>query len=371
MLPSPEKRPDEAFFDADWWPGRTGVVPPATALADGRSKQGSLPLPDTRFYQIVGIGQETLVGTTKQADRLVYEYSNDGDGTVPRDLAECDPVTDRYYVDASHGGLCNKLSVIRAVRDLIENGQTTRLSQDLPDLRAETGDDRTFVRDEAEAMEMAKRDLPHRSDPNQITEARLLAGFASTDADMDDADDFASGADDGEPIPTGVGSAAAVAPNAAADKTYTFMMSRRRRRRLDVGLMKGDLLDVPAECYVLGIFEGVTSLGGAAGVVDEALEGALSGLIEDRQITGRAGEVTILPTPRYVLRTSMVAVVGLGPAGAPENVGAAIRLGWRNLTRTLCIANVSTVATVLMGSTAEMREDRIFDAIFEGLFESL
>jgi len=161
------------------------------------------------------------------------------------------------------------------------------------------------------------------------------------------------------------------APDAFGPKTYSFVMSRSERRRLNVGLLLGNLLDVPADVYVLGVFEGITALGGAAGIVDQALDGAIGSLLEDRQITGRAGEVIMLPVPRYVLRTSMVAVIGLGPPGDAEDIRAAIRLAWRNLLRRLCIADVASVATILMGANSGLDEREIVNVLFEGIVESL
>ena len=160
-------------------------------------------------------------------------------------------------------------------------------------------------------------------------------------------------------------------PGALQKRSFSYFMSEESRRRLVVGLGCGNILDVAADAYVLGVFEGVNSLGGAAGVVDLALDGALRKMIEDNQITGRRGEVTFLPVPRYVLRTSHIVVVGLGALGVPEEIERAVNLAGRNLMRMLSIANVTSVATVLWGASSGLHPLKTFDALFTGLFESL
>ena len=73
-----------------------------------------------------------MVGAQGGADGFVFEMKRDGDGTVPRDLAETDGIT-RYYTRGSHGGLCNRGDVIAATVDLIGTGMTRALS-DQPSL---------------------------------------------------------------------------------------------------------------------------------------------------------------------------------------------------------------------------------------------
>lgn len=77
----------------------------------------------------------------------------------------------------------------------------------------------------------------------------------------------------------------------------------------------GSLVEVEADCAVVGVYQGMmeSPLPGAAGQVDEALDGQISALIEDGEIRGKLGEITIIHTlgrisPRRVM------VVGGGPA---------------------------------------------------------
>ncbi len=77
----------------------------------------------------------------------------------------------------------------------------------------------------------------------------------------------------------------------------------------------GSLIEVEADCAVVGVYQGMmeSPLPGAAGQVDEALDGQISALIEDGEIRGKLGEITIIHTlgrisPRRVM------VVGGGQA---------------------------------------------------------
>ncbi|HXH20613.1 MAG TPA: leucyl aminopeptidase [Dehalococcoidia bacterium] len=82
---------------------------------------------------------------------------------------------------------------------------------------------------------------------------------------------------------------------------------------MNVTVRQGDISSFQADAIVVNLFEGVTSPGGATGAVDRAMGGAISSLIAQGDIRGKAGEITLLhtfgklPSPRVV-------VAGLGKA---------------------------------------------------------
>ncbi len=77
----------------------------------------------------------------------------------------------------------------------------------------------------------------------------------------------------------------------------------------------GSLIDVEADCTVVGVYQGMmeSPLPGAAGQVDEALDGQISALIEDGEIRGKPGEITIIHTAGRIT-PRRVMVVGGGKA---------------------------------------------------------
>ena len=78
-------------------------------------------------------------------------------------------------------------------------------------------------------------------------------------------------------------------------------------------VVAGDIGVRETDAIVVNLFEGIARPGGATGAVDSALDGAISGLIGDGEITGKRGEVTIIHTLGK-LAPSRVVVAGLGKA---------------------------------------------------------
>ena len=74
-----------------------------------------------------------------------------------------------------------------------------------------------------------------------------------------------------------------------------------------------DIIAAGTPALVVNLFRGVTAPGGATGVVDAALGGEISGLISEGEITGKAGEITLLHT-RGRIGPDRVVVAGLGKA---------------------------------------------------------
>ncbi len=69
--------------------------------------------------------------------------------------------------------------------------------------------------------------------------------------------------------------------------------------------------EVASELLVVSLFEGATSLEGAAGVVDKALGGAIGELLKAGDITGKADQTAVLYT-RGAIPAKRVLIVGLG-----------------------------------------------------------
>ena len=72
-----------------------------------------------------------------------------------------------------------------------------------------------------------------------------------------------------------------------------------------------DITEAETPALIVNLFKGVTEPGGATGAVDRALDGAISGLIEDGEITGKRGEMTLLHTMGRI-KPARVVVAGLG-----------------------------------------------------------
>ena len=80
-----------------------------------------------------------------------------------------------------------------------------------------------------------------------------------------------------------------------------------------INVEKTDITSVDTPALVVNLFKGVRAPGGATGAVDRALDGAISNLINDGEITGKKGELTLLHTMGNI-KPARVVVTGLGPA---------------------------------------------------------
>lgn len=349
LFPSPDLRPDEPFFDLSAWPGG-GVHPLKAALEEARVARAALPMPDDRFTQIVGYGQETIDRAEFRTSEMAFSASRNGDGTVPMDLAETEG-TSRYYIAEKHGRLPSNSSVIRACKALLL-GQVPDL-ETKPRMRALPGAGQ--FRSDAELRKQGRSAIPRSIDPETFDVRVMLEPFVDAPSESD--------IDLPEPA----------APETDFSRTYTYTFSQTHRRRINIDLVHGNLLDVGAETYVLGMFEGVMTLGGAAAAIDAELDGMLSRLVADGQISGRVGEVTFLPVGRHQLKTANIAIVGLGRLTTDQDIVNAVEIAGRNIMRTLCIARNSSIATVLLAadSVASGNVPLVFQRLFAGLFDAL
>jgi leucyl aminopeptidase len=84
---------------------------------------------------------------------------------------------------------------------------------------------------------------------------------------------------------------------------------------MQIGVQTGELKDSSAKAIIVTVFEGANASMGAVAEVDRALDGAISRLVEEGDVTGRSKETTLvhtlgrIPSPR-------VLVLGLGKSDA-------------------------------------------------------
>jgi leucyl aminopeptidase len=80
---------------------------------------------------------------------------------------------------------------------------------------------------------------------------------------------------------------------------------------MTIELLQQDLLSVPCDLLVVNLFQGVVKPAGATGIVDKALDGAISSLIEQDEFAGKLGQSFVFPTFGKI-KAKKVAVIGLG-----------------------------------------------------------
>ena len=84
---------------------------------------------------------------------------------------------------------------------------------------------------------------------------------------------------------------------------------------MNLTVAEGSIQAFKADTVVVNLLEGVTTPGGATGAIDQALDGAISELIRQGDLSGSMGECAVL-YPRGAIPAKRVLVVGLGKAEA-------------------------------------------------------
>ena len=116
---------------------------------------------------------------------------------------------------------------------------------------------------------------------------------------------------------------------------------------MKINVVSGDIATREAGAIVVNLFAGVTAPVGATGTVDRALGGAISRLIEDGEIKGKRGEMTLIHT-LGMMTPSRVLVAGLGKH--EEFDVDAVRAVSAETCRYLRGKRVETVATIAHGA---------------------
>ena len=62
---------------------------------------------------------------------------------------------------------------------------------------------------------------------------------------------------------------------------------------MNIKVVSGDITQQTVGAIIVNLFEGVTAPGGATGAADISLDGAISRLIEDGEIKGKGGEMSL------------------------------------------------------------------------------
>jgi pimeloyl-ACP methyl ester carboxylesterase len=350
MLPDPAVLRTPDFTTASNWPAAM-VRPADAALAAARLLRDSLPakLPGVDTVAIVGTGQPTAVGaaTSSATSRIDY-FPGEGDGTVPLASAAWKGADRIWYAQAEHARMPLVPALARAV--------TAILRGEAPDLESAPPPPAAY----RTAALAPKLPGPDEALTDEAALLRAISPFIATSAGE-------AAALAGKPKPGG-GVAAAALPRFRMASRARFSAGAGAPLRLEIRLRHGNLLDCPADCYALGLFNGIDPAGAAA-AVDAELDGALKRMLEHRMFSANVGEMGILPNGGYLLRARTVAFVGLGaPASFAAEMMDAVGA---SLLRTMIAAGLDEMAMVPLGSsTAHWTEDS-FGHLLQGFLTAL
>jgi pimeloyl-ACP methyl ester carboxylesterase len=126
LLPASKIVGDFDFFDASVWPVQ-GPGPDAALLKEAAGLARRLAPADARFNVVIGFNRTTATGVARSNGDFEYEYSLQGDGTVPIELARL-PGAQHSYVECGHSDMPLSDRVIAGTVELLESGATQRFT---------------------------------------------------------------------------------------------------------------------------------------------------------------------------------------------------------------------------------------------------
>ena len=133
---------------------------------------------------------------------------------------------------------------------------------------------------------------------------------------------------------------------------------------MEIRVERGDIAQHQANAIIVNLFEGITQPGGGTGAVDQALDGAISRVIEDGDCRGKSGELTLIhtlgkiPSPRV-----LVAGLGKQEKFTLDKIRGIAASAARQLRRRRC----ETIATITHGAgIAGLDPEACAQAIAEG-----
>jgi hypothetical protein len=335
LLPANKSVSDLDLFDASAWPA-SGPGPDAALLRAAAGLEQRLAPADSRFTMVVGCNRITATGVALRPDAdggdFEYEYSLQGDGTVPIELARLAGAR-HAYIECGHSDLPLSDRVIAGTIDLLRSGATQRFSAAPPVRRGTL----TRVRD-AELRELfqGKIDWPHMT-PEQ---RRLFLDTLN------------------EP-PQGRAHRKPQRPGASP---------------LAIRVIVGDIANARAAATAVAVLRGVPASGAAADI-DARLGGVIADWLQHRVVSGDAGHIT--PIPRALQRPGKGKRKGSRTAHLLVGLGRFDRLSLdviehaaENLARFAEQPRYRSLATVAWGAHSGIDPADSFAAQMRGLLRA-
>jgi hypothetical protein len=334
LLPAGSGASDLDLFDATVWPA-TGPKADTRLLRDAAGLDARLAPADARFHLVIGCNRTTATGVALRDGEFEYEYSLQGDGTVPIELARLAGAR-HSYVECGHSDLPLEDRVIAATNDVLATGTTQRLSASPPLRRGAL----TRVRDaELREQYQGKIDWPHMS-----PEQRRL--FLDT-------------------------------LNEAPRGRMVRRPLRAAEKPLNVRVVTGDVANARAAAIAVAVLRGVRARGAAADI-DKRLGGVIDDWLHRRVVSGDAGNVT--PIPRGLQRDGHASraasnnkrtaflLIGLGRF---DRLGPdVIELAAENLARFAEAPPYRSIATVAWGAHSGLDPTDSFVAQLRGFLRA-
>jgi CHAT domain-containing protein/PGAP1-like protein len=328
LLPANKSVSDLDLFDAATWPAK-GPGPDAALLRSAAGLEQRMAPADARFTMVVGCNRTTATGVALRDGDFEYEYSLQGDGTVPIELARLAGAR-HSYVECGHSDMTLADRVIAGTIDLLATGATQRFAAAPPVRRGSL----TRVRDsELREQYQGKIDWPHMT-PEQ---RRVFLDTLN---------------------------------EAPRGRAHQRPQRQPAAKPLVIRVRVGDVSNARAAATAVAVLRGVPASGAAADI-DRRLGGVIGDWLQHRVVSGDAGHVT--PIPRSLLPASRrpntaFLLVGLGRFDRLSL--DVIEHAAENLARFAQAPQYRTLATVAWGSHSGITPADSFAAQLRGLLRA-
>ena len=355
MLPAPSRVPaaTQAIYRASTWgdfPVKETHLQRAMQFHD-ELERGNAVDPSRMFY-VAGCGRETISGMSiLSPGEFDYTTTFDGDGRVTHELGLLKDVP-AYFADTSHGDLATDEKVLAAVDEMLELGATAALPRQPPVTRSARAEGSRWMRGPgeqgvgSELETVARRVEEERARPEEVRKAERTLHLALLGRDIEP-DEIPQVAEEED----------------AARK-------RRRRVRLEVRAVRGDITRVAAPLVVVGHYQGIPP-NGADGAIDHAIDYWISRASEHGMIGAGLGQLFFIPVHGDRMKARSVLLAGMGESGKFRRDSDA-RLLLMNVTLAVGTLGVDRFATVVIGSGAgNMSKETALRGMIQGVCEAL
>jgi hypothetical protein len=328
LLPANKSVSDLDLFDAAAWPAK-GPGPDTALLKSASGLEQRMAKADARFNMVVGCNRTTATGVALRNGDFEYEYSLQGDGTVPIELARLAGAR-HSYVECGHSDMPLSDRVIAGTVDLLATGATQRFAAAPPVRRGSL----TRVRDEElRAQYQGKIDWSHMT-PEQ---RRLFLDTLN---------------------------------EAPRGRAHLRPQRGGAARPLTIRVRVGDVANARAGATAVAVLRGVPASGAAADI-DQRLGGVIGDWLQHRVVSGDAGHVTPIPRslqrPGRNKRTAYL-LIGLGRFDRLSL--DVIEHAAENLARFAQVPQYRSLATVAWGAHSGIEPADSFAAQLRGFLRA-
>jgi len=321
----------------------------------------------TRMIYIAGCRQATLSGL-KIANRgdFDYELTYAGDGRVPHDLGLLKNVP-TYYVDEAHGDLARNESVIAAIDELLERGQTATLGTQV--LRAIARAEPTMREYRTPEGKQLIEDLGQLARKAEETHQAVRSTGAAAEETTERAalrttftDEEARFAEDAI-VKAALGSRGQ--PSQPILVQPTSPVVRAQVKPIHVTLLQADITEVKAPLVVVGHYKGVPPTR-AVGAIDRKLSHWIERAGRLGMIGGNLGETFFVPNVGNALKAGGAVLAGMGEFGKFTRDDLVLLMS--NVTTGVSALGLKGYASVLIGSgEGNLERETAIEAFLEGV----